>query len=265
VTTAEFKRAFRKTYKRDPTKEELPNNKTEIVVLFMRIVFLIVALGCAFMSIYFTRLLFINNLGEIKASILSSIMVLYLVFAFVGATYLKRLGYNGIAKVVIITAFIVMSFSMLSTTAGLYNNRTEHIKENNNGTKTLILQTILDSEKTLDDNLKLLQQDLKDNQKALENEYTDKLFWKGYRIKKDITIATKELEVKRTEKIGYLTTNTSIIEETERKNFTTMVSRYIIKIDKEKIEFAMDVFPAIFIDILAPLGMYIALGRRKEE
>lgn len=242
--------------------------KIEITGLFIRVIFFIVSVACIYMSIYYSRLWLLDFLDPFKATILSMVMVFYLVFAPEGAQVFYKNNKKILGGFIIFTGIIVMVFSMVSTVAGQYNTRTKDIIVSGESTKNIRLEMLMEKKEQVKKSLDLLEKDFTLTQKQMdsiqpEDKKYDQLFWKNYRIKNDIKKQQEEYQKTIKEIEGFLSTEPDVIEKQERKDFYFFIWS-ITGLNKSALEFWLSLFPALFIDIIAPLGMFIALGHSKE-
>lgn len=254
--------------KKEIKETKTVNNINEIII---KVVMGIVSLSAVVISIYYSRFWLLEFLEPVKATLLSCTMIFYAVIAPEGALFLIQNKHYMLGGVVIFTAVIVLIFSILSTVAGQYNVRSMEIQNTTSVKKNLYQLELLKKQETeLVNSVNRLQKDFDLTQKLLSEykkedinskEYTTQ-FWKNYRIKKDIEKVQDKLDAKREEIINYLDTEETVVEE--REDFYTWISE-LLKVDSKIVEFWLSLFPAVFVDVIAPIGFLIAFDMFKKE
>lgn len=262
------------TRKKKIISKNKTNIKTFILFTFMGIISTIAII----LSIYYTTLFFLSRTDNVFVSFpLSFIMVGFSSTAFQIVILLKQNKKYLLSFIVFILWFIVLIFSMASTVAGLYNqSREKQIAstiENNDNTH-LYYQELLNQENSLkvdiDEKIKerkryvnILQEfdtdeKIKANEKQI-NKYRNTVYYLDRDIKR---LKIKQNKI-REEKKKLLSDNKNI-KSIEKEDFFVWASM-ILKIKVFIIEFYLYVFPAIFIDIIAPLNFSVILFYKKKE
>lgn len=240
---------------------------------FIRVIMFLIACSAMVISVYYTQFWLISYLSNFYATLLSSIMVIYASFSFHGVLVIEN---RGVKVFIVITAVIVIFFSMFSTIAGQYNNRImkeKEIQENTN--KIQQYKRWAEQEKELTILLTKREEEIRGLQEILDSVNTIEerkekgwYFWDtGERIKKikeEMIGYEKERAELRKKIENYLSLDTNKTEQEENKSFYQWLADILNK-PSDKIEFFISIFPAVFIDIIAPLGMLVALRRKKEE
>jgi hypothetical protein len=258
-------------------------SNTPIVII--RIIMAIVGTGATFMSIYYTNKWLADFLPAALSLLLSTIMILFSISAFETIViFVRRRAYYIIA-VFSILWLIVLTFSMVSTIAGQYNSRIDSVilwTEENSDTihQKLILDSYNSSEAEIllriDDKRKELNslQIILSEFDTLEERKEDwRFYWSTKNQMDDVNShlekLREELNAERRRKVELLESQTEagLVNETtiEVKSFYAWLSE-IVRGNPQMIEFWLSVFPAVFIDLISPLALAVAMFlKRKEE
>lgn len=266
-----------------------PKNNGTIAVQYViiRIVMLIIGIGAVLLSCYFSIRWLLEYLHIFWAFILGFIMVLFSAFS-PEALILFKLNRNWLMMVIIsITWITALSFSMISTVAVLYNQlmieekeeiekKTENIFKNlewemYNINEEEIVSLIKEKEEELKIVNNLLKQfDNLDIREEKKDEWLSGLYTKR---KAEEVIEKYRMELKeiREKKLQFAHENkeeAGSIQETtvQIESFYVWIAG-IFNLESDKVQFWVSVFPAVFIDIIAPIALAIAmfLRRRKYE
>jgi cell division protein FtsL len=261
----------------------------------VRGIMFISAIICVFVSIFYSDFYLKQYLDPFIAIWLAAGFVLFGVLGPQALLLISRYKKTRFARVLLsFLALVIIAFSMLSTIVGQYNTRTFTVNENNKTQaedKKLSAQyKLLTEEKTQFEiaiesreaeitlqlkvlseisNIKITETDFEekeDYEKALKtkqknyNAERNKLA-SLRREKEDIqkALSKKSLEIK-----NFLIEKNVEIEKEKRYTIYIWLSK-VIGWDADFIEFLFFMFPAIIVDILAPLGLYIALGLYKKQ
>jgi hypothetical protein len=264
--------------KKKPIKKVEKKVTLEKVKLYILFTFLgIIGLIATVMSIHYTTLWFLSITNTIISFALSICMVGFSVVAFEVIILLKQNRSYIIAFIFSILWGIVLIFSMSSTIAGLYNQNRDkqiiNIKETNDNTH-LYYQELINQENSIktdiEDKIKerkryinILQEfdtdeKIKENEKQI-NKYRNTVYY----LDRDIKRLKISLNKIREEKKKLLSDNKNI-KNVEKEDFFIWASR-IIKVKAFIIQFCLYTFPAVFIDIIAPLSFAIILFYKKKD
>lgn len=267
------------------THQEHPqrHSKTalDLNILLLKVLIGIVGILATILSIYYTFIWFLDKAPIIIGFIISFTMVGFSVSAFEFIIYFKNNKNYFVSFIISILWIIVLVFSMSSTIAGQYNQyREKQIKyeiENTDNTY-LYYQELLSQEESIktDINDKLQERKrylgilqefntaelMKENKKQVQ-QYRNSIYY----IDKDIKQLKSDLLKVQEEKKKMLSDNKTI-KNTEKEDFYVWSSRIIskvIKISPFIIQFYLNLFPAIFIDIIAPLSFALIIFFKKKE
>lgn len=254
-------------------KINMDNIKLYILFFFLGIISIIATI----LSIYYTTIWFMSRTSNLWISFpLSFIMVGFSVSAFQVIFLLKQNKNYFSSFIVSILWAIVLILSMSSTIAGLYNQSREseivYIKETNDNTH-LLYQELINQENNItidiEDKIKerkryvnILQEfdtdeKIKENEKQI-NKYRNTIYYLDLEIKKLKENLNKIIEEKKS-----LLAENKNIKNIEKEDFFDWASK-ILKIKASIIQFCLYLFPAIFIDIIAPLNFSIILFYKRK-
>lgn len=238
------------------------------------------------LSIYYSRFWLLNFLNVFLASILATTMILYATFAPQASMHFWNQKRFVAFFLISFTGLIVLLFSIVSTVAGQYNVRMSKViiedTQNIQSSKSLAELDLLKADeatiitgiervtKEVDINRALLAQFTKEdmykeefkNGRKVSNQYQMQL-WKLGNLQAKITEYEDELKAKRQEIKDYLQKSDTLIEEKKEVNFYTWLAGFF-NWPAKYIEFFLYMFPAVFIDIISPLGMFAALSYRRK-
>ncbi|MFW9871918.1 MAG: hypothetical protein ACFFG0_02375 [Candidatus Thorarchaeota archaeon] len=262
-----------------------------VPVYIVQLLMGIVGSGAAIISVYYTTVWLFEFLPWGFALLLSSIMVGFSISAFETIILFMsgQVTKSKISKVSITIGFIVLwiivsAFSIMSTVAGQYNKhvdnlRQEEMKEDHstNATYTLLKEQKQDLKKSLNEyqkqatNLNNILSGMSDIESRTKND----ALWRNsqYRlnlVNRNIRRIRKNLNkiILEEKKIIIESKKSRILlvgvsSKKEIPNFYGWLA-IIFKISSDKVQFIMSLFPAIFVDIIAPVGIALALFLRNK-
>jgi len=267
-----------KIIRKKKKKIEIKKIKTDNIKLYVLFFFMgIISIIATILSIYYTTIWFMSRTNNLLISFpLSFIMVGFSVSAFQVIFLLKQNKNYFSSFIVSILWAIVLILSMSSTIAGLYNQSREseivYIKEMNDNTH-LLYQELINQENNItidiEDKIKerkryvnILQEfdtdeKIKENEKQI-NKYRNTIYYLDLEIKKLKENLNKIIEEKK-----LLLSENKNIKNVEKEDFFDWASK-ILKVKAFIIQFCLYLFPAIFIDIIAPLNFSIILFYKRK-
>lgn len=268
-------------------KAEINKPKKDIILLSIKIIMLFIGIGAVSLSIYYTGIWLCEFLPFVLAYLLSLIMVAFSVVAFEVIIILWNNKQHSIVFLFSFLWFIVLLFSMTSTVAGQYNQRiknekTEIIQNVGIINKKNLYNIYEEEEKEILISIDRKEKELKPFMSILEgfesiedidvNERSQYVYWENYekikRINNEIEKLRNDLKIIRENKKIFLENEdeAGVIKETviEYASFYVWLSG-IFGVEARFIEFWLSVFPAIFIDIIAPLSIAISMFLRRKE
>jgi hypothetical protein len=266
--------------------EENNNSMSDIspvLVNILRVVLAVIAVGAVCMSVYYTSNWLLDYLPPFLAIVLSSIMVTFSCMAFEIIILLKKNRQYLMMSMFVVLWVIVIFFSMASTIAGQYNQRirndTAKIESGSDVTQLRMEYDIyLDQEarinKQIEDKTasRATYQKILDGFDTIEKRKKDKPIFDDVTSRivaadKEIIRLQLELAKVQDKKLEYLgkTTGAGAVKETvvEIPSFYGWINSIFPNLSPVMIEFWMGVFPAIFIDLIAPFSLAISLFVRR--
>jgi len=244
---------------------EKPLNHYSIDVL--KIILLIVGIGATYMSVYYSKMWLQTFLTPRRAFLLAVVMVSYAVSSFELIVLFKLKRRYILALIFSILWIVVSLFSMVSTVAGQYNGRMELITKENEAKEEVLksnkqVREYQELKEKYETQLNYLRDDDRRIQNLLANYKTveeinankkvyDNLNWNRYQNNKDrqkFIQKLEELEKNKPEEIIKI----------QNMDFYSWVAN-IFGFGADKIQFWLSIFPAIFIDIIAPLSFAVVM------
>jgi hypothetical protein len=265
-----------------PKLPKLKNHITEDTTITnawikpLKILLLIIGTGATYMSIYYSYKWLLDFLDPVRAFMLALIMVIFAVVSFELIILFRQRKQYLLVAVFSILWLIVTSFSMTSTIAGQYNSRIEKLNSRYEKESELQISSRKNNEyeeqkKEYQDNLKMMKEDFNQVQILLSQYKTkeeiveggkiyNRLFWRSRKVKSDMNKVIKQLRKLRLENKN---TSNKLIKK-NAPDFYVWISM-LFHYSPLLIQFWLSVFPALFIDIIAPLSfaivMFIKVGK----
>lgn len=275
------------------TFKNIIEKKNDLILISIRILMIIIGIGAIILSTYYTSIWLFSFLPVPLAVLLSTIMVAFSVASFEAIIIFKENRQGFMIIVFSVIWLIVVCFSMVSTIAGQYNARMKYEEENfTEKSEEKHQETIYDSyiieEEEIKDQMEKKNERLKylnkfiiqfDSEMLLEKENMrmyNKTLDEIHRIENELRILRDELKEKRDRKREFLEQQresgimVAAIEEKESISASFyMWLAFVLSLDPTHIEFWLSVFPAVFIDIIAPLavavGMFLKRKGKEDE
>lgn len=241
---------------------------TYLLINYLRYVLLVIGFGAIYMSVYYSYEWLNDFLSPFKAAMLASIMVMFAVSAFELIILFRKEKKYYLVILFSFLWFIVTIFSMISTVAGQYNVRIADLTERyqNQSLKEKQVQDKIDYKEQKAELRSTLADLRKDNnyyQKQLnrinikENEKQYRyLSWNLRRVQNRIEKILKELDSLRTS--GKFE---KVIHKRPPDFYLWVASLFGWKPDM--IQFWLSVFPAVFIDLVAPISVAVFMFVKK--
>lgn len=248
------------------------------VSILVRAVLFSISLIAMYISIGYSYVWVVQFLEPVKAALLSASVVVYVTFAPEGAALMlkaKSVGGAVLASALVVTALAALIFSMAMTVIGQYNTQTDLLataaRTDSAGTKGLaVLDVYRAEEKTALAAVDGIQKEIDIQQRALDailpgSPEHNAAGWKLAELQNRLYYARIPLSQIRDKILTHLAQNDTITtDEVKRENFYEFAARET-GIGPGVIEFILYLIPALFMDIIAPLGMFVALGRGKKK
>jgi hypothetical protein len=261
------------TVKLDVTQFKKPVIKFNNWISILKYILLVIGIGATYMSVYYSDNWLREFLSPFRSLLLATIMVAFAVSAFeLIVLFFKKKQY-ALIFVFSLLWIIVTVFSMISTVAGQYNARIEKLNLQYKQEKLIAENDIKNMEyaeqkQEYQERARILKEDIKQLQSVL-SQYTTKenieknkkqynaFRWRYYSAKKELNNVLKKLTNLRKNK------NITIVKKSPPDFYLWMNS--IFRWKPEMIQFWLSVFPAIFIDLIAPISFAIVMFVGREN
>lgn len=259
-------------------------------VYIIQVLMGVIGTGAAVISVYYTTIWLVEFLPWGFALLLSSIMVGFSIAAFEASILFLsgQVTENRVSKISVVAGMfllwiVVSFFSIMSTVAGQYNKHIFNLRgtteqsRNTDRMKWNILQEkkaeikerLVDYKKQMSvfNNIMAGMNDVssrtKNNGVWYESQYKLK------QVNKKIVQLNKSMDVVRTEEKKFLdqSKETGLLldpgAKKKTKNFYSWLAG-VTGIVQDKVQFGMSLFPAIFVDLIAPIGIAMSLFLRNK-
>lgn len=255
----------------------------DIFIGILRFFMFAVGAGAIALSVFFTYNWGLDYLKSFFSLLLSVILVVFSVGAFQVFLIFIQNRQIGYSIIFIITWLIVLIFSMQSTVTYLYNTKSEKIVEvaetNKKGTKeSLQYERLLKREIEKENEVIELKEGLKSFNDVLQKfndiellDENKKIYDDTYKKiglqEKKIDKVEKELVEVRNQIDNFLEEDqeVEVIVKMDRKNFYDWVSGVLLVFSADTLEFVVSCFPAVFVDIVAPLSVAVSLFLKRRK
>lgn len=262
--------------------------KKDYILLILRGIMIFIGIGAIIISDYYTTIWLMEFLHISLAILLSTLMILFSVGVFEVILVLRENKQFVIISMCVFLWLVVVCFSMMSTVAGQYNKRIININQNIiNNSATIIdkegYDLLIKEEKEIEEKIREKKEEKKpfislmSDYETIEDREKDKfLYWDAYekikQINIDIENLNNELKLKRKEIKDYYenkkqkgeTIGATDKTQIQNKSFYEWIAS-IFKIDSQYIEFWLSIFPAIFVDIIAPFAIAIGMFLKRKK
>jgi hypothetical protein len=248
--------------------------KDDFSILVIRFIMGFIGFGASGMSCYYTTVWLLEFLPWFLAFLLSFLMIIFAVLSVQVALILSHT--LGRVKLILIPMFsilwlVVTVFSMGSTVAGQYNINMSSYEQDAQIDGTLQIDQI--QLEVIQSNVSLTENELKARQKdrdtmldslsAMEmgsDEYNT-IWWRMNSINGRINELVAELRTYREQYSIAVSDSGALFTRTEEKKIVDFYSWLsgLFGVRREQVQFWSSVFPAIFIDLIAPIGVATAL------
>ena len=260
-----------------------------LTIKSIRVIMGVIGIGASAISIYYTAIWLFEFLPFFFAILLSTIMVGFsistfeiIVLIFSGNILKSKYAKWSVSVIFSVLWIIVSTFSIISTVAGQYNKYVSGLQEQTrNGVSTGIASWGIIQERKRELQMRLSEyreQVLSLNKiisglSNVEKRQENSGIWgeTQYRLSKankEMNKISDELEKVRTEEKKQLEesrqhgVSLTINEGSGLPDFYGWFAK-VVNVHKDRAQFLMSLFPAIFVDIISPIGIAIALFLRK--
>lgn len=233
----------------------------------LRYILLFIGLGAVYMSIYYSYIWLLDFLSPARALLLSLIMICFAVISFELIVFFYQLKKYVLVGIFAIMWFVVTFFSMISTVAGQYNSRMDTISKRYENQKNIESSNreyteYIEQKEELQDALKILKQEYNTYQTLLlsytqEKIDNDKMNYEAIQWRKNKAYGEIQTLLSLLNKLRQNKEARKVIDKSVPDFYLWMGGLWHWK--AEKIQFWLSIFPAIFIDILAPLSFAVVI------
>lgn len=227
--------------------------------------------GMIIVSAYYTAIWMSEYLPGFLAWFFSAIAVGFSVMAFESFIFFRSIKRNGIAMVFLFLWVVVLFFSIGSTVAGQYNKEIKNQieladKSAASSGNLVVLNSKRANETRLNGTIASKQSRMAQllgimtgyEGKPLDQTYTDAR-WEYGKLDREITnLVATELKPVQAEIAGILATDPSLTVQKELPDFYGWLSK-VFGSQTAWIKFLFFLFPAVLIDLLAPVGIAVFL------
>ncbi len=252
---------------------KIPKKVNINILLFFKVIAVIVGSIASFLSVYFTYLWLKYTLNDVFSFLLSFSMILFSIIAFQAIILFKTRKKYFLVGLFFVLWVIVLLFSMSSTVAGQYNKllQTKIEKQKNNiedNNKILLYNEYEEKIKELKIDLESVRKEREKLQEFLNEckmnskEYKD-LNYRIYLKNTRIDYLRGHIQKMKNKKIELLQNDVKL-NVVKDVSFFDWVSS-ILNINTNIIQFWLSLFPAVFIDIVAPLSFALVMFLKKEN
>lgn len=249
--------------------------KNYSVMEILRWVFLFIGLGAAYMSILYSFKWLVDFMDQFSAFLLSTIVVLFSIASAEMIIYFRQKGKKTLFILFIVLWSVVTIFSMLSTVAGQYNakihdlsKRFEQISEEENKIDSrhefdTLRRSFLEAKEKLSLDCTRFQKMLSEfdtiEKINKEKKSYSSLNWQYNQCKKELSILDGKIESNFNKSKNERNSVKSIPPD-----FFVWLSK-IFGLSPALTQFLMAIFPAIFIDLVAPISFGIFMFLKTEK
>lgn len=278
-----------KILKQEPIIKESLQVNDSITIKAIRVIMGVIGIGAAAISIYYTAIWLFEFLPFLFAILLSTIMVGFsistfevIVLIFSGSILHSKYAKWTVCILFSILWIIVSTFSIMSTVAGQYNKYVAGLQEQTRqgiSTGRANWGIIQERKRELQERLSEYRQQITTLNKimsglgSVEQRQENAHIWSEtqYRLSKanrEMNKISDELEKVRAEERRQLEesrqhgVSLTINEGSGLPDFYGWFAK-VVNVHKDRAQFLMSLFPAIFVDIISPIGIAIALFLRK--
>lgn len=260
----------------------------DYIIPITRIAMLIIGLGAVVVSVFYTSVWLLEFLPTFLALLLASIMVGFSVLAFeMIIMFLSGIVVKHWSKWFIVTGFsalwlIVAAFSITSTVAGQYNqhiknskeyaqlnesNKVDAIKWNSlKERKAELLERRVEKKSQLSTLIGIANQATTIETTEKHSSTITAANNRIYITEQALNKIESDLDAIRQEEKRMLDKNPSQVnsDSTEIPDFYSWIAS-VFKIKKDLAQFWMSLFPAIFVDIISPVALAVAMFLKRQK
>lgn len=271
--------AKRPKRRRRPAPVKAP--RRDIPTLIVRVAMGVVGVGTSGLSCRYTAIWFAETLSVPLAVLFSALMVLFALAAVQTIVLLARTYRWWASPLIAVLALLwaaTTGFSMSSTVIGQYNTRMHSAAEAieagaEEGAQVALYESLKTEERELTEALASAVSDREQIQQMLavfdyerrksEGRYYEDLQWRLSVANRAVAEREERLQALRERLRSALTSGVvSTTQRTREIRDFYLWAAGLFGVSRDALQFAVSVFPAVFIDIMAPLGISIAFFLR---
>lgn len=239
--------------------------RKDIINAIERIIMLCVSMLTIALSIYYTRDYLMNTNSEIIATTLSVSMLLYSLVGVQVVTSLRKHGKKLKAFLFAVTSFMTIVFSMFTSldvniTRYLENTRVVQTETVRTEANSMILDSIKSQKEQNRNTVEMLTKDIEYYQTRGLNTYTQR---------EQIKVLDEEYAELTQREIDLISSDTQVAVQNTATGNNLRVSSLVdvlskaVGVDADILQMLIMCFASIFIDIIAPLALNVAIFGKK--
>ncbi len=288
------RKAIKRTTKPAPARKAKPADERTygVPIYIVQGVMSIIGIGAAVISVYYTTIWLLEFLPAAFALLLSSIMIGFSIASFEtvilfmsGEVTRSRWVKVSIATGFILLWIVVSFFSIMSTVAGQYNKHVSNLRDQAKaGISTgraqwgILQEQKGELQKRLSDYQKQVTTltNIMDGMGSVEARKNNAGVWaeNQWRLQKaneqmsriasdlDKVREQERAQIEESRKSGVLLSLAGDLKQVP--DFYGWMST-IVKVDRDKVQFWLALFPAVFVDIIGPVGIALGLFLRRKK
>lgn len=288
------RKAIKRTTKPAPARKAKPADERTygVPIYIVQGVMSIIGIGAAVISVYYTTIWLLEFLPAVFALLLSSIMIGFSIASFEtvilfmsGEVTRSRWVKVSIATGFILLWIVVSFFSIMSTVAGQYNKHVSNLRDQAKaGISTgraqwgILQEQKGELQKRLSDYQKQVTTltNIMDGMGSVEARKNNAGVWaenqwqlqkaneQMSRIASDLDKVREQerAQIEESRKSGVLLSLAGDLKQVP--DFYGWMST-IVKVDRDKVQFWLALFPAVFCDVMGPIGIAMGLFLRRKK
>lgn len=253
------------TTEKEPVQMQKPKRqKKDIINAIERVIMLCVSMLTIALSIYYTRDYLMNTNSEIIATALSVSMLLYSLVGLQVITSLRKHDKKFKAFLFAVTSLMTIVFSMFTSldvniTRYLENTKVVQTETVRTEANSLILESIKQQKEQNRNTVEMLTKDIEYYQTRNLNTYTQR---------EQIKVLDEEYAELTKKEIELINSDTQVAvqdkDSAHKISSLVDVLSKVVGVDADILQMLIMCFASIFIDIIAPLALNVAIFGKKE-
>ena len=254
--------------KADTPKINADTVKRNYINIAERIIMLLISCMTIILSIYYTRAYLLKTNGAFISTLLSVSMLLYSLIGLQLVTVFKKKKKYTRAFLFMSTSIMTILFSMftsLDVNVTRYLDKVKIVREEESKTDSnvIILQSIKDQKEQNRKRYDILVKDMEYYAQRKLNTFTQREELKELDRKYE-ELAQKEIDIINSTSMPNTTSTTDKAKKNKSVNSLVDIIGNILSVDSNIIQMLVMCFASIFIDVLAPLALNIAIYGKEE-